>query len=345
MLEDYQRLEKELSYESGKNRRDGIKRDMAELAKKYNQLSLKAKELENNMDTKHTKDAMDMLKLMGWTTDSCGKVYTKGESTEDAKSEAEKEKEKEDDRRERELYERILKNRGNYKSNLISVVERLAREKGMKDGGPGSGVKGHTTQEPSYTSRSGYNFEEPKVIEAAIKKVKESGHPDVHYLSGLEMALERAKKERGMKDDDATEMGTFEELGQNHETEAMEPEEHPTLAQDAMSKDSTISEVLNPLKESWSRIKELSTGDGDIILPQHEAKDEKFEVIYSTGKWPNEVKTYKEIFNAPYEEAKKMAESKKRGDYYRLVQVTKVKDSDPKVAEAMKIINLSGGAM
>lgn len=253
------------------------------------------------------KDSLAMLQLMGLTVDAdCEKIYTKGESTEDQ----------------------------------------------CKDGGPGSGVKGHTTsKEPSYTSRSGYNFEEPKVIEAAIKKVKESGHPDPYYLSGLERALELSKKERGMKDDDATEMGAFEQLGQNHETEAMEPEEHPVLAQD-----DEVGEKFKTVMEEFGK-GELESSSGEKVTDPKQAKaiayseqreatkDEKFEVIYSTGKWPNEVKTYKEIFNAPYEEAKKMAESKKRGDYYRLVQVTKVKDSDPKVAEANKLINLFGGAM
>lgn len=97
-----------------------------------------------------------------------------------------------------------------------------------KDGGEGSGIKGHIT------SRSGYKMEDPKDIEAAIKKVKASGHPDPYYLSGLERALEIAKQERGMKDDDATKMGSFEQLGQNHETEAMEPEKNPVQAQDGI---------------------------------------------------------------------------------------------------------------
>ena len=84
------------------------------------------KELKN-MEKAHLQDSMDMLKLMGWTTDSCGeKIYTKS-----------------------------------------------------KDGGSGSGIKGHTT------SRSGYKMEDPKEIEAAIKKVKESGHPALKELLGL----------------------------------------------------------------------------------------------------------------------------------------------------------------
>lgn len=159
------------------------------------------KELKN-MEKAHLQDSMDMLKLMGWTTDSCGeKIYTKGESTEDQ----------------------------------------------CKDGGSGSGIKGHTT------SRSGYKMEDPKEIEAAIKKVKESGHPDPYYLSGLERALEVAKQERGMKDDDATEMGTFEQLGQNHETEAMEPSEHPVQAQDAEEQWITINGAHVKIEEGESK--------------------------------------------------------------------------------------------
>lgn len=81
------------------------------------------------------------------------------------------------------------------------AIKKYGKEKGSfedacnKDGGPGSGIKGHTT------SRSGYKMEDPKEIEAAIKKVKASGHANPYYLSGLERALQVAKEERGIKDD------------------------------------------------------------------------------------------------------------------------------------------------
>lgn len=150
--------------------------------------------------------------------------------------------------------------------------------KTSKDGGPGSGIKGHTTEsseenfwenklrevakqkgisesdieslisqvkkggakavmsqkenndscgEKVYTkgTEDGYKMEDPKEIEAAIKKVKESGHPNPQYLAGLQRALEIAKQERGIKDDDATKEGSIKEYGQenSHKMEDSDP--------------------------------------------------------------------------------------------------------------------------
>lgn len=79
-----------------------------------------------------------------------------------------------------------------------------------------------------------YNFEDPKVIEAVIKKLekeaKEGKFVDPNYLAGVKRALEKAKRERAKdackvftkgeaEDDDATENGSIEEFGKNKEIE------------------------------------------------------------------------------------------------------------------------------
>ena len=82
---------------------------------------------------------------------------------------------------------------------------------------------------------------EIKSIEKEIKTM-ESKHlqdsMEILRLSGFTTDSDCGEKvytkgaEDQCKDDDATEMGTFEQLGQNHETEAMEPEKNPVQAQD-----------------------------------------------------------------------------------------------------------------
>lgn len=97
---------------------------------------------------------------------------------------------------------------------------------------------------------------------------------------------------KGSKDDDATENGSIEEYGKNHETEKMSPEENPVQAQDDLSS----------LSKNWTpeNIKH-------ILANPHLYKPEVVE------------------------EAKRRKNS--------------LKDSDPKIAEAMSIINLCGGVM
>ena len=68
------------------------------------------------------------------------------------------------------------------------------------------------------------------------------------------------------KDDDATEMGAFEELGQNHETEAMEPEEHPVLAQD-----DEVGEKFKTVMEEFGK-GELKSSSGEKVTDPKQAK-------------------------------------------------------------------------
>lgn len=148
------------------------------------------KELKN-MKKAHLQDSMDMLKLMGWTTDSCGeKIYTKGEA-EDAS---------------------------------------LAEEEAMK------------------IMREPHKYPEAKVTEAAKLLLKKKG-----ILS---------------KDDDATEMGTFEQLGKNHETEAMEPSKNPVQAQDAEEQWITINGAHVKIEEGESK----ASAAKKFIAKKREAK-------------------------------------------------------------------------
>lgn len=312
------------------------------------------------MESKHLQDSMEILRLSGFTTDADPTSYLNKQVW--VRHEANG-----------QVYKGLVnKEAGNmihvvlpatgqsaWKSkNQVELVkdsdcgEKVytkgeSTEDECKDGGPGSGIKGHTTsKEPSYTSRSGYNFEEPKVIEAAIKKVKESGHPDVHYLSGLERALYLAKKERGMKDDDATEMGAFEQLGQNHETEAMEPEKNPVQAQDGIRfvtwvKPSGLEYQIGDIIQFKGKNVKVTKITGNVVEAQvmdactkDEEVGEKFKTVMEEfGK--GELKSSSGETVTDPEQAKAIAYSEQR----------EAKDSDPKVTEAKKLIDLFGGAM
>ena len=176
--------------------------------------------LRKRIHSMMNKDTAEILRLSGFTIDSCGAKdddATEGGAIEQygkdgfdfstSKSMEAKERLKRAKKGLEEAENKYRKDPSDFNKEQIGAAKREVRmaeeaiSRTSKDGGPGSGVKGHTTsKEPSYTSRSGYNFEEPKVIEEAIKKVKASGHADPHYLSGLEQALQRSKKERGIKD-------------------------------------------------------------------------------------------------------------------------------------------------
>lgn len=60
-------------------------------------------------------------------------------------------------------------------------------------------------------ANDGYNFEEPKKIQEVINKLekdlKEGKYVDMNYLAGVKRALERAKKERNMKDEKTYQKG------------------------------------------------------------------------------------------------------------------------------------------
>lgn len=361
------------------------------ILKDIKSVELKIKEIKNKMtDIKnkaHLKDSMDMLKLMGWTTDSCGeKVYTKGESTEDECKDGGpgsgikghtggEPMARLSKKWTTENINHILRNPHLYREEVVEEAARKALEnksllKKAEDDDPDIQYK-----EFMANKKKPLTYSEGKKL---LEEAKKAGiHQD--YLKGMERGLASLKDDAGdrlispsytdtqlekmtseeleyiinkpkeytyltrsdakkilekrhqnLKDDDATEMGSFEQLGQNHETEAMEPEEHPVLAQDGSfstvadvryeksngdtkwvvrmshdgrfvgleiqqgkiklpatyfdsledgkrwvdsqmktsmlqrakgQKDSMISEVLNPLKESWSKIKELSTED------------------------------------------------------------------------------------
>ena len=118
------------------------------------------------------------------------------------------------------ISEELKDNEREYEANQMKIkqlVSMLQRAKGQKDSDCGKVFTKGT--------EDGYKMEDPKEIEAAIKKVKESGHPDPHYLAGLQRALEIAKQERGMKDDDATKEGSIKEYGQknSHKMEDSDP--------------------------------------------------------------------------------------------------------------------------
>lgn len=458
------------------------------ILKDIKSVELKIKEIKNKMtDIKNKarlKDSMDMLKLMGWTTDAdpFGVVYREG----DFKI---KYNQKEDSyelyfnsiyyntyhtlaqaKQEIEKYKERKKLRGKDSCGE-KVYTKGESTDGCKDGGPGSGIKGHTGGEPmarlskkwtpeniNHIMRNPHLYREEVVEEAArkalenkglLKKAKDDADPDIQYKEFMankkkpltysegKKLLEEAKKagihqdylkgmERGLaslKDDDATEMGSFEQLGQNHETEAMEPEEHPVLAQDAYNrsdwenverhpwtikeleyqigtirsrlemnkknivalrqmvnsgnygsltkadlrkeeadyeanqmkikqlvsmlqrakgqKDSMISEVLNPLKESWSKIKELSTEDASN--PDWNVGNFDWNVSNFNGQWY--ITKNGQKFKGPFpsmEEAARYLDGHKWELEYKLGK-SKTEDSDPRIAEANKLINLFGG--
>ena len=267
------------------------------------------------MESKHLQDSMGILRLSGFTTDSdCGeKVYTKGaeDQCKDGgegsgikghKTSYEKFAEESDfDVMSPEEFKKLTgltpkEYENKYpskKKNEDSCGEKVFT-KGMEDGGPGSGIKGHTTNDPDIQYREFMKGKKkPLTYSEGKKLLEEAKNAGIHsdYLRGMERGL------ANLKDDDATEMGTFEQLGQNHETEAMEPEKNPVQAQD-----DEVGEKFKTVMKEFGK-GELKSSSGETVTDP--------------------------------EQAKAIAYSEQR----------EAKDSDPKVAEAKKLIDLFGGAM
>lgn len=131
-----------------------------------------------------------------------------------------------------------------------------------------------------------YNFEDPKVIEAVIKKLekeaKEGKFVDPNYLAGVKRALEKAKKERAK--DACTKDITVKQYVKKLREESGSPISHESLARElkkaGWSKEEALQEVL---REAVERVygkdaceKVFTKGeaeDDDIILPQHKCSD------------------------------------------------------------------------
>ena len=188
------------------------------------------------------------------------------------------------------------------------------------------------------------------------------------------------------KDDDATEMGTFEQLGQNHETEAMEPEKNPVQAQDdeveekfktvmeefgkGELKSSSGEKVTDPEQAkaiAYSEQREANDGGEGSGVKGHHTTEEDINKIEdpklraTMSKLWEAIKSGKKPQYAPYPE-KTLSQSleEERADINKnhpnlktpklnreIAEAKKkeAKDSDPKVAEVKKLIDLFGGAM
>lgn len=117
-----------------------------------------------------------------------------------------------------------------------------------------------------------YNFEDPKVIEAVIKKLekeaKEGKFVDPNYLAGVKRALEKAKKERA-KD-------ACEKVFTKGEAEDDSPKEE-LIKYAEKTKDPEYIAHVKGLKNPNTinaRLQAHRQGkDGDIILPQHKCSD------------------------------------------------------------------------
>jgi|GEM_PF-3746154 len=289
------------------------------ILKDIKSVELKIKEIKNKManikNKTHLKDSMDMLKLMGWTTDAdpFGVVYREGDfkikynQKEDsyelyfnsiyyntyhtlgqAKQEIEKYKERKKLRGKDSCGEKVY-TKG---ESTDECKDDDATEMGsFEQLGQNHETEAMEPEEHPVLAQDGYNFEDPKVIEAAIKKVEASGHPDKDYLAGLKRALELAKKERAQKD-------------------------------------SMISEVLNPLKESWSKIKELSTEDA---IPTD------WDVGLFDGKWY--ITRNGRKVKGPFSSMKAAENYLENSKMY--LEDVNTKDS-ARLIESMRILQLSG---
>lgn len=135
-----------------------------------------------------------------------------------------------------------------------------------------------------------YKFEDPKEIEKAIKEVEKSDHPNMQYLGALKRALELAKQERSIKDDDATENGAIEQYGQNKETEKMEPQKEPIQAQDEKLPEGVKKDAEGYYyykgKGPYTTIeKALAGGQSSVIKNDSEAKQvqDSFDMLKLMG--------------------------------------------------------------
>ena len=335
------------------------------------------------MESKHLQDSMEILRLSGFTTDA------------DPKAELIKYAEKTGDPE----YIKHVKNL----TNMATINARLQWHR-QQDSDCGEKVytRGAEDGWKHYRDSKGNVWE---LVNAQgsfwmMECIRGPRKGDTVTFR-KEMVESSMTEDTCVKDDDATEMGTFEQLGQNHETEAMEPEEHPVQAQDgirfvtwvkpsglkyqigdiiqfkgknvkitkitgnvveaqvmdACTKDEEVGEKFKTVMEEFGKgelksssgetvtdpkqakaiaySEQREANDGDIILPQHEAKDDL------TDTWTIEqckyVIAHSYLFTPTVVEAAKKA--------LKLLQAKGAKDSDPKVAEAKKLIDLFGGAM
>ena len=255
----------------------------------------------------------------------------------------------------------------------IDKREEMINSRGAKDGGPGSGVKGHTTsKEPSYTSRSGYNFEEPKVIEAAIKKVKASGHADPYYLAGLEQALQRSKKERGIKDSCSSRDGSplepqINQLRQKIKNlydkagdalnEKNKEKYNIIMSQIKIEEKSLNGLIKASMQDSCGeKVFTKGTEDDDATkegaIKEYGAKEGSFEDACTKDLNPSDydetmtTAEARQYWNKYHNSDPILKMYKSFEEWYRESKINGyIKDADPKVAEAEAMIKLCGGVM
>lgn len=392
------------------------------ILKDIKSVELKIKEIKNKMtDIKikaRLKDSMDMLKLMGWTTDAdpFGVVYREGDfkikynQKEDsyelyfnsiyyntyhtlaqAKQEIEKYKERKKLRGKDSCGEKVY-TKG---ESTDGCKDDDATEMGsFEELGQNHETEAMEPEEHPVLAQDGYNFEDPKVIEEAIKEVKASGHPNPQYLAALERALELAKKERQTKDaynrsdweneerhkwtvsqlendlktakervsmyrNNITQYRSMLNSGKygkgvlndlklaekRYEESIMKVKQLISMLQRAKGqKDSMISEVLNPLKESWSKIKELSTEDASN--PDWNVGNFDWDVGYFNGQWyiTKNGRKFKGPFSS-MEKAARYLDGHKWEFEYKLGKSktgdVNTKDS-ARLIESMRILQLSG---
>lgn len=314
-------------------------RQRAKAKKDLDDVNLRIRRTQQEMDkiknSIHFKDSMDILKLSGFTVDEEVSPKFKKVMEEYGKGELKSSSGKKvtDPKQAKAI---AYSEAGEAKDD--DATEGGAIEQYGKDGGPGSGIKGHTTSEDPDTKYKNFMAGKKKPLtysegKKLLEEAKKAGiHPD--YLKGMEMGLSSLSKD---------------ECGEKVFTKGTEDAISYTESQLIRAEWSTWQHIVNnPGKYSPETVaiaqKLLRTKQK--FENTRGAKDAKFEIMYTIGHFqnPETLKDRKEIIQANSAgEARRIIENREKGNLNRIIQITQIHDSDPKVAEAEAIINLCGG--
>lgn len=242
---DLERLEAELDSINRANYDGHETKTLMAKEKQIREKQLELLKYKKAKEMASTKDSMEILRLSGYTVDSFLKVWEDDKAIirQDTNS---------------GLYE--VKNKKTGSSKIVKSLEEA--QKLYKS-----------------SAKDGYKMEDPKEIEAAIKKVKASGHPNPQYLAALERALVVAKQERGMKDScgekvftKGTEDSKFEvmyTIGHFHDPETLRDKKEIIQANSA-------GEARRMIENKWK-------GNLDRIIQITQVHDSCGEKIYTKG--------------------------------------------------------------
>lgn len=337
LQDEYQTCHIRYMNESDTRQRAMARRDLDEISLRIRRTQQEMNKIKNSI---HLKDSMDILKLSGFTVDSRVSLDLRHQNIDYEKAKQlalKKEQELKSKYKNVKLvmkmptnsyFEWEVSNETNDEE-VSSKFKKVMEEYGKGELKSSSGEKVTDPKQAkaiAYSeageSKDGYKMDDPKEIEAAIKKVKASGHPNPQYLAGLERALEIAKQERGMKDSCGEKVFTkgTEDGGpgsgiKGHTTESSEEKFWENKLRE-VAKQKGISE--SDIEELISQVKK--GGAKSILTPKDGNKDDDATEGGAIREYGDK-------------------------DSEKMEDACSTKDADPRVVDAEAMIKLCGGVM